>query len=166
VTKLQFPSTKGTERELLNEYLDWYRSAILRKIEGASDETLRARIVPSQTTLLGIVKHLAWVEIGWFQTVFAGREVDDPSSDEDPDADWRIEPHETAEQIIAFYRQACAESRAIVDATEDLDAESASGRAGKKYNLRRVLIHMIEETARHTGHADILRELIDGRTGQ
>ena len=163
MTELQYPNTKGTERELLNEYLEWYRSAILRKIEGASDETVRARIVPSQTTLLGIVKHLAWIEIWWFQMVFAGRQVDLPTSDEDPDGDWRIEPRETAEQIIAFYREACAESRAIVAGTEDLDAESV--RAGKKYNLRRILIHMIEETARHTGHADILRELIDGQTG-
>lgn len=163
MAELQFPGTKGSERALLNEYLDWYRAAILRKIEGASDETLRARIVPSETTLLGIVKHLAWVEIWWFQTIFAGREDNHPSTDEDPDADFRIEPNETTELIVAFYRDACAESRAIADAAENLDAESL--RPGKSYNLRRILIHMIEETARHTGHADILRELIDGQTG-
>ena len=137
MTELQFPTTKGSERALLNEYLDWYRAAILRKIEGASDETLRARIVPSQTTLLGIVKHLARVEVSWFQIVFAGREVDDPSTDDDPDADWRIEAQETTEQIIVSCRDACAESHAIVHATENLDAESVGG--GKKYNLRRIL---------------------------
>jgi uncharacterized damage-inducible protein DinB len=165
--ELQYPDTTGTERELLTEYLDFYRATILRKVEGASDETLRARIVPSQTTLLGIVKHLAWVEAGWFQYIFAGREVEDPSTDDDPDADWRIEPHETAEQIIAFYKEACVESRAIAETAENLDAESVRGNrhSGKKYNLRRILIHMIEETARHAGHADILREVTDGQTG-
>ncbi len=164
MSDLQYPSTTGTERQLLTEYLDWYRAAILRKIEGASDETLRARIVPSQTTLLGIVKHLAWVEIWWFQMVFAGRPGEYPGTDEDPDADFRIEPEETTEQVIAFYRDSCAESRAIVEATDDLDA--ASLREGPKtWNMRRILIHMIEETARHAGHADILRELIDGQTG-
>lgn len=148
----------------MTEYLDWYRAAILRKVEGASDETLRARIVPSQTTLLGIVKHLAWVEIWWFQMVFAGRQGDDPWTEEGPDSDFRIEPHETSEQIVAFYRETCAESRAIVDATDDLDALSVRD-GTNKYNLRRTMIRMIEETARYAGHADILRELIDGQTG-
>lgn len=164
MTELQYLSATGTERQLLIEYLDWFRAAILRKIEGASDKTLRAKIVPSQTTLLGIVKHLAWAEIWWFQKVFAGREVDEPWTDEDPDVDWSIESHETTEEIVALYREACAESRAIVDGTQDLDAESIG--VGKKYNLRRIMIHIFEETARHTGHADILRELIDGQTGE
>lgn len=163
MTELQYPNTQGTERELLTEYMDWYRSTILRKIEGASDETLRARIVPSQTTLLGIVKHLAWVETWWFQVVFAGRAEADPWSGRDLDADWRLESHETTDEIIASYREACAASRLVVAEADDLDATSA--RPGKDYNLRRVLIHMIEETARHAGHADILRELIDGQTG-
>jgi uncharacterized damage-inducible protein DinB len=165
MTELEYPNTSGTETQLLGEYLDWYRTAILRKIEGASDETLRARVVPSQTTLLGLVKHLAWVEIGWFQEVFAGRKVDSIWSEEDPDADFRIEAGETSEQIISFYREACAESRAIVEEAGDMEAESASDREGRTYNLRRIMIHMIEETARHTGHADILRELLDGQTG-
>ena len=163
MTELEYPDPKGTERDLLNQYLDWYRAAILRKIDGASDEALRARIVPSQTTLLGIVKHLAYVEIWWFQIVFAGREVEDDWDEQDPDADWRIEPDDTTERVVSFYRETCDESRAIVASADDFDAESA--RAGKKYNLRRIMIHMIEETARHAGHADILRELIDGQTG-
>jgi uncharacterized damage-inducible protein DinB len=163
LSELQYPSTTGSERDLLNEYLDWYRLAILRKIEGASEETLRKRLVPSQTTLLGIVKHLAWVEIWWFQMVFAGRDIEDPYDEKDPDGEWRIEEGETAESIVAFYKEACAQSRTIAADAPSLDAESA--KPGKKWNLRRILIHMIEETARHTGHADILRELLDGRTG-
>jgi hypothetical protein len=110
MTELQYPSTTGSERELLIEYLDWYRAAILRKVEGASEETLRARVVPSQTTLLGMVKHLAWVEIWWFQMVMAGRQIEEPWGEDDPDADFRIEPHETTELILNFYREACAES--------------------------------------------------------
>ena len=163
MTELKYPSPSGSERELLIEYLDWYRAAIHRKIEGASDETLRKKIVPSETTLLGIVKHLAWVEIWWFQMVLSGRKVRYPGSKDDRDADWRIESHETTEEIVAFYRDACAESRRIVDEAQDLDMESK--RRGTTYNLRRIMIHMIEETARHAGHADILRELIDGTTG-
>jgi Protein of unknown function (DUF664) len=163
MTELQYPNTKGTERELLNEYLDWYRSAILRKTEGASDETFGRGSFLRRRLCWGLSSTSHGSRSGGSQMVFAGRQVDFPTSDEDPDADWRIEPQETAEQIIAFYREACAESRAIVAGTEALDAESV--RAGKRYNLRRILIHMIEETARHTGHADILRELIDGQTG-
>ena len=163
MAELQFPSTKGSERDLLNEYLDWYRAAILRKIEGASDETLQKKIVSSETTLLGIVKHLAWIETWWFQSIFAGREIDFPWTDEDPDADFRVEPNETTEQIVAFYLRACDQSRAIADAAPSFEAESVV--ADGRYNLRSILIHMIEETARHTGHADILRELIDGVTG-
>jgi hypothetical protein len=111
-----------------------------------------------------MVKHLAWVEIWWFQMVMAGRQIEEPWGEDDPDADFRIEPHETTEQILNFYREACAESRAIVDATDDLNAESLRD-GPKKWNLRRTMIHMIEETARHAGHADILRELSDGQTG-
>ena len=160
------PSPSGTERQLLTEYLDWYRAAILRKMEGASDETLRKRIVASETTLLGIVKHLAWVEISWFQIVFAGRQVDDPWTEGDPDSDWRIKAGETTEEILQFYRDACAESRAIVDGAADLDALSVGEAGDNKHNLRRIMIHMMEETARHAGHADILRESIDGQTGE
>jgi uncharacterized damage-inducible protein DinB len=162
LSELQYPSRVGSEKELLTEYLDWYREAILRKMEGASEETLRKKIVPSQTTLLGIVKHLAWVEVWWFQMVFDGRDVEDPEKD-DPDFDWRIEPHDTTAAILQLYRGACNESRAIVDATDDLGSLSARG--DPKYSLRRTLIHMIEETARHAGHADIIREVVDGQTG-
>ncbi|MFN2526861.1 MAG: DinB family protein, partial [Actinomycetota bacterium] len=150
MTELQFPSTSGSERQLLNEYLDWYRAAILRKIDGASDEMLRARLVPSKTTLLGIVKHLAWVEIWWFQIVFAGRDVEGYRRD-DSDWDWDIASDETTQGVIELYKDACHQSRAIVEEATDLDAVSVRGRRedGKKYNLRRTLIHMIEETARH-----------------
>lgn len=163
MTELQYPSTTGTEKELLVEYLDWYRAAILRKLEGASEETLRKKLLPSRTTLLGIVKHLAWVEIWWFQEVMAGRVVEEPPHDEnDHDWDWDVDA-ESTEEIVNFYKQACDESRAIV-ASMDLDALSLVEHE-KTWNLRRTMIHMIEETARHAGHADIIRELIDGQTG-
>ena len=165
VTELSYPDASGSERELLDQYLDWYRAAIVRKLEGGSDETVRARVVSSKTTLLGIVKHLAWVEIFWFQIIFAGRDVEDPGAD-DPDYDWVITPEETTEGIIELYKSACDESRAIVQQAESLDGISSRARRGQNYNLRRIMIHMIEETARHAGHADILREIIDGVTGE
>ena len=126
-------------------------------------------MVPSGTKLLGLVKHLAFVERYWFQQIFAGRECEYPWTDEDPDADFRIEPHETTQQIVDLYVGECAENRSIV-ASASLD-ELARGRKKANdprpgFNLRWILVHMIEETARHNGHADILREQIDGSTGE
>jgi uncharacterized damage-inducible protein DinB len=126
-------------------------------------------MVPSGTSLLALVKHLTYVERWWFRAVFAGEDVEFPWTDEDPDADWRVEPHETAEELIAAYRsevESCR--RAIAGGGMDERArgkvETLDGPAGM-FSLRWVLGHMIEETARHNGHADILRELIDGATG-
>ena len=149
--------------------MDWHRATLLMKVDGVSDDDLRRPMVPSGTTLLGLVKHLAYIERWWFQWVFAGREVDFPWSDDDPDAEFRIEPHETTRQIIDLYGAECDESRGIVaDASlEDLNQGKPKPNDPRpRFNLRWILVHMIEETARHNGHADILREQIDGTTGQ
>jgi uncharacterized damage-inducible protein DinB len=152
---------------MLASYLDYHRATLLRKISGVSDADLRRPMVPSGTTLLGLVKHLGWVECWWFQMNFAGREVDDPWAEGDMDADFRVEPNETTAGIIDFYRAQCAESRAVVAGAESLDQRAARAhpRRGGGITLRWILLHMIEETARHNGHADILREMIDGATG-
>jgi uncharacterized damage-inducible protein DinB len=152
------------EREMLTAFLDWHRATLLLKVAGLDDQALRRHLVPSQTTLLGLVKHLSYVERTWFQIRFAGEDLPVPWSDADPDADFRIEPDESTERILAFYREQVARSRAIVAATPSLDAPQKG--PGRKRTLRWILVHMIEETARHNGHADILRELIDGTTGE
>jgi hypothetical protein len=157
----------GGERVLLETFLDLYREAITSKASGLSEEEATRRLVPSATTLIGIVKHLRWVELSWFQRVLAGRPPEDlppvPWSDEDPDADFRLEPGETVEQVIAEYDQECARSRAVA-AERSLDDTGTHWRLGQ-VSLRWIYVHMIEETARHAGHADILREQTDGSTG-
>lgn len=133
-------------------------------MSGLSEEDLRRIPTASSLSLLGLLKHSAYVERWWFRRVFAGEDVFFPWTDDDPDADFRAEPDETPEQIAALYRDEVELSRAIV-AAADLDDEARAPRSGEPVNLRGILVHMIQEVARHLGHADILRETIDGATG-
>jgi len=150
--------------------LDYHRATLLMKIVGVSDEDLRRPMVPSGTTLLGMVKHLAFVERSWFQRTFLDADAPVPWTKDDPDADFRIEPHETTGDIVALYKAECQKSRDIVAAASLDDVAKkkkyppSEPRTG--FSLRWIVVHMIEETARHNGHADILREQIDGATGQ
>src|SRR4029453_14406777 len=160
VTRVPFT---GAEKESLKVALDRHRDAILWKLEGLDDEQLGRPMVPSGTSLLGLVKHLAAVEYGWFCDTF-GRDAEPlPFDDDDPDAALRIEPGETTEDVLAFYGRARAAADQAID---ELDVED-TGTAwfGEAVTMRWVLIHMVEETARHAGHADTLRELIDGMAG-
>lgn len=153
----------GGEKESLRVALDRHRDAILWKLEGLDDEQLRRSMVPSGTSLLGLVKHLAAVEYGWFCDTF-GREAEPlPFDDDDPDADLRVEPDETTADVLAFYGRARAAADRTIDELEVEDTGTAW--FGEAVTLRWVLIHMVEETARHAGHADIIRELIDGMAG-
>ena len=162
--RLPVPVT-GDEKTMLSAFLDRYRETIVWKLEGVSTAEASRRLVPSASTLLGIVKHLAYVERSWFQLRFAGETVTFPwTKDEaDKDLDFRIDPGDTIENITAFYQQEIARSRAIVGpaSLDDLARNMENPRS-----LRWIMIHMIEETARHAGHADILRELTDGAIGQ
>jgi hypothetical protein len=153
----------GAEKESLKVALDRHRDAVLWKLEGLGDEDLRRQMTPSGTSLLGLVKHLAAVEYGWFCDTF-GREAEPlPFDEDDPDADLRIRPDETTEEVLAFYGRARAAGDRTIDELEVEDTGTAW--FGEAVTLRWVLIHMVEETARHAGHADIIRELIDGMAG-
>jgi len=153
------------EREMLEAFLDWYRVVVVRKLGGLTLEDATRRVVPSESNLLGIVKHLGYVERGWFQTGLLGETFDVPWSDEDPDADFRIESGETIESVAAWYRDMCERSREITARTS-LDAVEVRVSPNRPpASLRWILVHMIEETARHAGHMDIIREQIDGSTG-
>lgn len=151
------------ELETLARYLDVYRQVMVWKLDGVDEDAARRPMVPSGTSLLGLVKHLAYVERYWFQRVIAGRDVPRPRLEGDPDAEWRIAPDETIDDVVALYDQEVAESREIHTALTDPDLTVDED--GEQVSVRRVLIHMVEETARHAGHADIIRELTDGRTG-
>lgn len=158
------PPRNADEKTTLESYLDWYRTAIVDKLDGLSDEDAKRRLVSSETTLFGIVHHLAYVERWWFQDVFAGRTVEYPWTDDDPDAEWHVDSGVSAAQAIALYQQECEEDRKITSAASPDDL--ARHEKFQDMSLRRIMVHMIEETARHAGHADILRELIDGTTGK
>jgi len=137
-----------------------HREAVLWKLEGLDDEQLRRPMVPSGTNLLGLVKHLAGVEYQRFGQTF-GRQTEPLETD--PVADMNAGPDETTDGIIGFYCRACAAADQVIDEL-DLDDQGTAW-FGEQVSLRRVLVDMIEETARHAGHADILRELLDGATG-
>lgn len=158
------PPTAADEKTTLCAFLEWYRDTLVRKVEGLDREAATRRLVPSMTTLLGIVKHLAYVERGWFQNTFLGLDVFRPARNADDDAEFVLEDGDTVEGILAFYQQEIARSREIV-AEADLD-DHARREDRRHYTLRWIIVHMIEETARHVGHADILREQTDGAAGE
>jgi len=162
VARKRVPFT-GAEKESLQVSLDRHRDAVLWKLEGLSDADLRRSMTPSGTNLLGLVKHLAAVEYAWFCQTF-GRETEPlPLDDTDANADMRAREDETTEDILAFYARARAAADQVID--EVGLEETGTAWFGDAVSLRWVLIHMLEETARHAGHVDILRELIDGTTG-
>jgi uncharacterized damage-inducible protein DinB len=153
----------GGEKESLHVSLDRHRDVVLWKLDGLDDEQLRRPVTPSGTNLLGLVKHLAAVEYSWFCETY-GREVEPlPFDVDDPDADLRVQPHETTADVVAFYDRARAAADRAIDETDLADVGTAW--FGDHVSMRWVLIHMIEETARHAGHMDIVRELVDGATG-
>ncbi|MFE2751763.1 DinB family protein [Actinosynnema sp. NPDC059335] len=162
--RIELPHT-GDERTLLCGFLDFLRGTIEFKCAGLSDADAARSVLPSQlNTAAGIVKHLRWVEHHWFEVALHGRPSRAPYTREDPDADWRIEPGETISGLLADYASQCAVSRELV-AGLDLDHEVVF-RGDKRLSARWVLIHMIEETGRHAGHLDVVRELLDGVTGE
>jgi uncharacterized damage-inducible protein DinB len=151
------------EKESLYVALDRHRDAVLWKLEGLGDEDLRRPMVPSGTNLLGVVKHLGACEYGWFCDTFGREHEPLPFDEDDPEADLRVEPDETTADVLAFYDRA---RKAADQVIADLEVEdTGTAWSGGTVTLRWVLIHMIEETARHAGHVDILRELIDGAIG-
>jgi uncharacterized damage-inducible protein DinB len=152
------------ELETLARYLDTYREVVVWKLDGLDEEAARRTLVPSGTSLLNIVQHLGYAERYWFQRVLAGRDVELPWEDgDDIDADWRVDPEATIADVVAFYDGEIGESRRILADFDDPGALVPRG--DEDISVRRVLVHMVEETARHAGHADIIRELIDGSAG-
>ena len=153
----------GAEKESLKVSLDRHRDAVLWKLGGLGDDDLRRPMVPSGTSLLGLIKHLGSVEYGWFCETFGRPTEPLPFDENDPESDMRARPDETTEDVLAFYGRARAAADQVID---ELDVED-TGTAwfGDAVTMRWVLIHMVEETARHAGHIDILRELIDGMAG-
>lgn len=156
----------GGEREQLGGILDFLRATVVMKATGLTDEQARESLVASSplTTVAGLLSHLTYVEHAWFCQVLDGQE--DPWRERlaaDPDAEFRAGHEVPLSRLVVDYEAQCAASREIA-ARLDLDAEGVH-RSGP-VNLRWVLIHLVEETGRHAGHLDLLRESLDGSTGE
>jgi uncharacterized damage-inducible protein DinB len=148
---------------MLSGFLDWYRSVIERKVEGLRFDDASREMTPTGLSPLGVVAHLAAAEVGWFMETFAGAEADPMWEDH---GSFRLRTTDTVESVLNEYREACAHSRGIASDAASLDILSAGEDPYRgNVSLRWILVHMIEETARHAGHLDIMRESIDGRTG-
>lgn len=159
------PPWTGSERETLTGFLDYLRATIRWKSEGLSDEQARRALLPSElTTVAGLVGHLTYVESFWFSVVLAGEA--DPWREaftDDPDAEFRAAQGVPLARLLDDYERQCARSREIVaDRALENEVPFRSGAVTARW----VLTHLIEETGRHAGHLDVLRELLDGRTGE
>ncbi|MFI9275677.1 DinB family protein [Kitasatospora sp. NPDC052896] len=161
------PPPAADERATLLAFLDYHRATLARKCAELTDEQLRHRAVPPSTlSLLGLVRHLAAVERHWFQEVLLG-ERPDPLywSPEQPDGDFDdVDTADPAEAFATWRREVELADRALRGLP--LERVAATGGRDRGVTLRWILTHLIEEYARHNGHADLLREAIDGRTGE
>jgi Protein of unknown function (DUF664) len=158
------PPGQGDERTVLAGMLDYLRTAVVRKAEGLTDEQARSAPVPPSTmTPAGVVKHLTGTERFWFSLDFAGLDLAHPWPEDDLHGAWALAEDDTLDTLLAAYRAECARSDAAV-APYGL-GEVARG-PGMDFLLRYAYTHMIQETARHAGHLDLLREVIDGTRGQ
>jgi uncharacterized damage-inducible protein DinB len=165
------PDPDGPEARLLDQYLDYQRATMLAKTEGLDWQQMARSHPPSTLTLGGLLYHLALVEEDWMEVRFLGLPEREPWADVDWDADpnweFRTAAELKPERLRQRYREACERSRLVVSGASGLDQLSVKPlRNGQHFSLRWVLLHLIEETARHSGHADFVRESIDGRVGE
>jgi hypothetical protein len=160
----------GDETTVLRDMLEYFRVVLVRKTWGLTDEQLAARIEPSEMTLGGLVLHMALVEDDWFTRRFSGLAEPSPWAEVDwhADNDWDFHSAHTLShaQLIAQFETSVARSDVVYGRAASLDSVCAvKAPDGTDVNLRWIMVHMIEEYARHCGHADLIREFIDGETG-
>jgi uncharacterized damage-inducible protein DinB len=161
------PPDAASELDMLLSFLDYQRETMIWKLEGLTEEQARSVHSPKGNSIGGMVRHLAYVERNWFRRVFRGEQgLEVPWTKEDPDADFRLPDDMSVQDVIEFYRTSYADSNEITRAAGSLDDRAVTERDGVRVTLRWILCHMIEETARHAGHADISREIIDGSVGE
>ena len=153
----------GDERTMLVGVLQRQRDLVAWKLRDAPDDALRPVQTPSGMSLHGLVQHLTNVERSWLRYVFAGEpETSSDSAENAPDADWRVPPNTTMTDLLDRYAEECRRCDAVVTSAQSLDQVSVT----RNMSLRWILLHLVEETARHLGHIDILREQADGSTGE
>lgn len=159
--------TSWDEKTTLTTFLDYTRATVHAKCEGLSDEDARRAPIESSplTTIASLVSHLRWVEYWWFEVIFLGEEENAPWNDEHPDGEMELGLTTPLAELLADYERVCEKYRALV-AERDLDDLAVKERReGGHFTLRWIIGHLIEETARHNGHIDLLREMADGAKG-
>ncbi|GAA4660178.1 DinB family protein [Streptomyces chumphonensis] len=159
--------TRWDERTTLTTMLDYARATAVAKCADASPDTATAAPLPGSPlmSLAGVLSHLRWVEYWWLRVVFLGEPDDAPWTEDDPDREMRLGARTPLAELVADYEEQSARHRDLVEA-HDLDTTARrTGRDGRAVTLRWILLHLVEETARHNGHLDILRELADGTRG-
>lgn len=165
------PPVQGDERTLLLAFLDYHRETLRQKAGGLDAAELATALPPSDMTLGGMVKHLALVEHWWLRRVFAGAEYAEPWAsvdwEADADWDWHSARDDSPPALWALYDATVDDADAVIAGArlDDLSARP-SRRTGQPFSLRWILLHLVEEYARHHGHADLIRESIDGTTGE
>lgn len=157
------PNVEDSERATLVAFLDYLRARVASKLDGVDEDAARASRLPSGMSMYWLGTHMAAVEINRFQRILEGRSSEHHVPPPPPNAE-----NDRMADVIARYAAAAAESRAILAAFEHLETvgRGVDRRTGQRRTVRWVLVHMIEETARHAGHLDILREQLDGATGR
>jgi uncharacterized damage-inducible protein DinB len=168
VTVFPEPASTTDLRGLMLDYLDFLRGVVADKVEGLADRELRGSVVPSGWTPAGLVNHLVNVERRWLRWGFLAEPVPDPWRDAADDDGW-VTPEATPADLRRLLQAAGSRSRSIVEEHELTDTAAVGGRFADRASapqLQWILLHLIQEYARHTGHLDIARELIDGRTGE
>lgn len=167
---VEFPEPNrpaSDRREVLLDYLDYFRSVVKTRVSGLSDEQLRSSILPSGWSPIELVNHLVNVERRWLVWGFAGLDVDDPWAD-NRDGRWLVAADESLDGLLGALTAGGERTRAIVMEHEltDVGAPGERWDGADPATLERVLLHVIQELARHVGHLDVVRELIDGTTGE
>jgi uncharacterized damage-inducible protein DinB len=161
------PDLVASERQTLVEFLEYYRTVLLRKAAGLDRAQLAVSVGASSLTIGGLIKHMAFVEHGWFRECWLGEGLIAPWSAVDWSAtpDWELESaaHDSPDELARLYLDSIERSRAAIADAHDLSATVRY--RDREWSLRWILVHMIEEYARHCGHADLIREAVDGQTG-
>jgi uncharacterized damage-inducible protein DinB len=171
------PPLRADEATTLRTFLDYHRDTLRWKCGGLTQEQLAVTLPPSDMTLGGMMKHLAIVESNWLERVFSGGRVMAPFDTvdwaADADWEWHSAAHDSPAELRAYFDEAAQRTDAVIDRAlsgpDGLDSVSAQGTRSDpeaRFSLRWILVHLIEEYARHNGHADLIRQSIDGETGE
>lgn len=158
----RIPGHRLGEKDMLWAWLRFARATVVAKATGLSPSQLRAKLVSSETSVGGLLTHLVTVEQHWFRVVLGGQEHSMPFGAEHPDGDWQVAEDDDLDTLLGRYHAACDASDEIIGS---LELDGMGAQTTGDYTLRWAMVHVTMDTSRHAGHADLLRELLDGERG-